>query len=135
MTKNNVFVCPTCGRSTTDYKHSMTKVLVMGLRRLHAVGGLARSDALGMDYSPTANFQKLQYFGLIVPTHHNNEWQITKNGEYFLQGRVQVSKWVMTRNGRKIRESDELVFIHQIQDCVQYKIEWKEQAAQPSLFD
>lgn len=113
----------------------MTKVLVQGLRQLYSVGGLSASIALGMDYSHRANFQKLQYFGFIVHTGKNNKWQITKKGVWFLQGRIQVPRWVITRNSRIIRESDELLFIDQINECVQYKIEWQEQAGQPTLFD
>jgi hypothetical protein len=66
MVNNNTLICPTCGHKSTEFKHSINKTLILGLRRLYAIGGLSRLDALGMEYTPAANFQKLQYFNLIT---------------------------------------------------------------------
>lgn len=133
--KNNVFICPSCGRQSTEYKHSINKTLVSGLARLNAMGGCARLDQMGLDNTQFANFQKLRYFNLAVPTHDSNKWQITNTGLWFLQGRIQIPRFVITRNANTIRESHELIFVNEIKDCVQYKIEWQDQAKQPSLFD
>ena len=132
---NNISFCPVCGSKITDYKHSITKTLVECLARLHAMGGRSRLDKLGLDNTHFNNFQKLRYFGLAVPTGENSEWQITNQGIWFLQGRIQISRFVITRNAKVIRSSTELVFITDVKDCVSYKIEWKEQARQPNLFD
>ena len=134
MTSNTSF-CPTCGRKITEYKHSINKTLVGCLARLNALGGRARLDQMRLDNTHFSNFQKLKYFGLAVQTNTNYEWQITNHGIWFLQGRIQVPKFVMTRNANVIRKSAELVFINEIKDCIEYKIEWKEQARQPNLFD
>lgn len=132
---NNVTFCPMCGRKSVDYKHSMNKTLISGLARLNAVGGRARLDSLGLDNTIFNNFQKLQYFRLAIPTHDNCEWQITNEGIWFLQGRVQIPRYVITRNATVIRTSPEQIFITQVKDCVKYKIEWQAQAKQPGLFD
>jgi hypothetical protein len=99
------------------------------------MGGRSRLDKLGLDNTHFNNFQKLRYFGLAVPSGENSEWQITNQGIWFLQGRIQISRFVITRNAKVIRSSTELVFITDVKDCVSYKIEWKEQARQPNLFD
>lgn len=132
---NNTSFCPLCGSKITDYKHSINKTLVECLARLYALGGRSRLDKLGLDNTHFNNFQKLRYFGLAVPTGENSEWQITNQGIWFLQGRIQISRFVITRNAMVIRSSTEAVFITEVKDCVLYKIEWKEQARQPNLFD
>ena len=118
-----------------DYKHTINKTLVSGLARLNAVGGRARLDKLGLNNTVFNNFQKLRYFNLAVSTNDNFEWQITNEGIWFLQGRVQIPRYVITRNATVIRESPELVFISDVKDCAQYKVQWAEQARQPGLFD
>ena len=131
----NFSICPTCGHKSVDYKHSINKTLVSGLARLNAVGGRARLDRLGLDNTVFNNFQKLRYFNLAVSTNDNFEWQITNEGVWFLQGRVQIPRYVITRNASVVRTSPELVYITQVKDCVQYKVQWSEQARQPRLFD
>lgn len=135
MMTNEISICPLCGRKITEYKHTINKTLVAGLARLNALGGRARIDKMGLDYTQFTNFQKLRYFGLAIPTNEHSEWQITDQGIWFLQGRIQISRFVITRNASVIRKSTELIFIGEVKDCVDYKIDWKEQARQPNLFD
>ena len=133
--KNNVSICPECGHKIVEYKHTINKTLVVGLARLNALGGRARIDRMGLDYTQFTNFQKLRYFGLAVPTNQNSEWQITDHGIWFLQGRIQISRFGITRNANIVRKSTELVFINEVKDCVQYKVNWQQQATQATLFD
>jgi len=133
--KGNITVCPECGHKIVEYKHSINKTLVSCLARLNAMGGRARLDKMQLDNTQFANFQKLRYFHLAIPTTENNEWQITNRGVCFLRGQTQISRFVFTRNAVVIRESSELVFINDVKDCVQYKTSWQQQAGQPSLFD
>lgn len=128
-------ICPICGRKLVEYKHNINKTLVSGLSRLNALGGRARLDMMGLDNTTFNNFQKLRYFGLAVPSGENSEWQITERGIWFLQGRVQIPRFVITKIAKTIRESNELVYITDIKDCVQYKVQWQKQASQPSLFE
>lgn len=132
---NNVSICPTCGAKIVEYKHSINRTLVSCLHRLNSLGGRARLDKMQLDNTQFANFQKLRYFGLAVPTNEHNEWQITNLGVWFLQGRIQVSRFVITKNAVVIRKSQEVVFINEVKDCVQYKTNWQAQASQQTLFD
>ncbi len=133
--KNNVSICPMCGHKLVEYKHTMNKTLVSCLSRLNAMGGRARLDKMNLDNTQFANFQKLRYFGLAIPTNEHNEWQITNNGVWFLQGKIQIYRFVITKNAKTIRQSDELVYITEVKDCVQYKVNWQKQAGQPTLFE
>ena len=133
--KNNVSICPMCGHKLVEYKHTINKTLVSCLARLNAMGGRARLDKMNLNNTQFSNFQKLRYFGLAISTNEHNEWQITNNGVWFLQGRIQISRFVMTKNAITIRESDELVYITEVKDCVQYKTNWQQQAGQPTLFE
>lgn len=133
--KNNVSVCPTCGQKIVEYKHGLNKTLISCLWSLYRAGGLARLDKLRLDNTQFTNFQKLRYFRLVISTGQHNEWQITRDGVEFLQARKHVPKFVITRNARVIRQSDELVFVQEVKDCVEFRVSWQEQAGQPTLFD
>lgn len=133
--KNNVSICPMCGHKLVEYKHTMNKTLVSCLARLNAMGGRARLDKMNLNNTQFSNFQKLRYFGLAIPTNEHNEWQITNNGVWFLQGKIQIYRFVITKNATTIRQSDELVYITEVKDCVQYKVNWQQQAGQPTLFE
>jgi hypothetical protein len=133
--KNNITICPTCGQKIVQYKHGLNRTLISCLWNLYRAGGRARIDKLGLENTQFTNFQKLRYFHLVVMTNQHNEWQITRDGLEFIQGRKAIWKFVITKNASVIERSQELVFIHEVKDCVQYKIEWRTQAAQPTLFD
>lgn len=133
--KNNISICPACGQKIVHYKHGLNKTLISCLWRLHNAGGLARLDKLGLDNTQFTNFQKLRYFHLVAATGQHNEWQITRDGAEFLQGRKSIHRFVITRNAVVIERSQESVFVQDVKDCVGYKIEWQAQAAQPTLFD
>lgn len=132
----NAFICPICGRKSTEYRHGMTKTLVSCMWHLNCAGGRARLDKMGLGNSQFTNFQKLQYWGLAVSAGGRRaEWILTAAGTEFLQGRRAVAKAVFTLNALVKRKSEELVFIHEVKDCVEYKLDWQEQARQPGLFD
>lgn len=133
--KNNVSICPTCGQKIVDYKHNINRTLISCLWRLHSAGGLARLDKMKLDNTQFTNFQKLRYFHLVVASGQNSAWQITRDGTEFLQGRRRIPKFVITRNARVVRQSDELVFVQEVKDCVEFRVSWEEQAAGPTLFD
>ena len=133
--KNNIAICPTCGQKIVDYKHNINKTLVSCLWLLHRAGGRARLDTLKLDNTQFTNFQKLRYFHLVVSIGQHSEWQITKEGVEFLQGRRRIPRFVITRNALVKQVSDEAVFVQEVKECVAFKVEWREQAAQPTLFD
>lgn len=133
--KNNISICSACGQKIVDYKHNLNKTLVSCLWHLHRAGGRARLDNMRLDNTQFTNFQKLRYFHLVVATGQHSEWQITKDGTEFLQSRRKIPKFVITRNALVKQISDELVFVQEIKECVDFRIAWQEQAAQPTLFD
>ena len=133
--KNNVSICPACGQKIVEYKHGLNRTLISCLWHLGSAGGRARLDKMGLDNTQFTNFQKLRYFHLVVPTGQHSEWQITRDGVEFLQGRRRIPRFVITRNARVVRQSEELVFVHEVKDCVVFRVEWQEQAGQPTLFD
>lgn len=135
-----VFVCPTCGRKIIETPHGLNKTIIFGLWQLYKAGGRARLDELGLTNSQFTNFQKTQYFGLAVMSKDvtgkkNREWVLTTAGIEFLTGRRQMPKQVFVFGGRVSRVSAQKLYIHEIRDCVQFKVEWQENARQPSLFD
>lgn len=141
MTKDRkVFVCPTCGRRIIETPHGLNQTIIHGLWRLHNAGGRSRLDKLNLTNSQFTNFQKTQYFGLAIRAKDaegkiNNEWILTNAGLEFLAGRRQMPKQVFVFNGKVSRVSTEKVYIDEITNCVQYKVEWQQNARQPSLFD
>lgn len=132
---NNVRFCPTCGRKIADYKHTINKTLIAALAKLNAIGGRGTLKKMKLSNTRFSNFQKLRYFGLVCHTKIKHEWQITKLGIEFLQGRKAIPHFVMTRHAKVIRKSREKDFITDVEECVMYKIEWQEQARQRNLFD
>ena len=92
-------------------------------------------DKMNLNNTQFTNFQKLRYFHLALPLGGHNEWILTRDGTEFLQGRKKVPKFVITRNAQVIRKSSDLVFVQEVKDCVEYKVEWQQQAAQLTLFD
>lgn len=133
--KNNVSICPTCGQKIVSYKHNLNRTLISCLWHLYNAGGRARLDKMRLDNTQFTNFQKLRYFQLVAATGEHSEWQITKDGVEFLQGRRRIPKFVITRNALVKQYSEETVLVQEVKDCVSYKVEWKEQAGQATLFD
>lgn len=137
MTKQSIKICPLCKQKIVQYKHCLNKTLINNLSKLYQSGGQSRLDVMKLSHSEFTNFQKLRYFGLAYNDKNTNEWILTRKGKAFLSGQENVSKFVITENANVVEFSEEKVFISQIKDCVQYKIDWQEQAAEKEadLFD
>lgn len=135
--KKQIRICPACNQKIVQYKHCLNKTLINNLSKLYHSGGKSRLDGMNLSHSEFTNFQKLRYFGLAYNNRDTNEWILTGKGKAFLGGKETASKFVITENANVVEFSEEKVFISQIKDCVQYKIDWQEQAAEkePSLFD
>lgn len=133
--KNNVRICPLCHKKIVCYKHTLSRIIVKGLFCLHKAGGRSKLDKIALSNSEFTNFQKLRYFGLALNNKTSNEWFITSKGYSFLEGRTKVNKAAYTENGKVIRFSRKKVFIDQVKFGTQFKIEWREQATIPGLFD
>ncbi len=125
----NVEICPFCHQKIVQYRHGLTLVLVRGLFQLYKAGGKANLNRLNLTHSEFNNFQKLHYFGLVISERSSNQWIITEKGRLFMEGKASVEKYVITQNARIIGKSDEKVFIQDVKEAVQYKIDWQQQAA------
>lgn len=98
--------CECCGNVITAYTHNLNKPLVGALRQLvdfyqgsqidHRVVGLACNLAndLKLTHNQLANFQKLQYFGLVRDT--KGGWYPTQLGIDFINGVERVYSPVAT---------------------------------------
>lgn len=129
MSRENVKICPCCGRKIVEYKHKLNAVLVSGLVMLHRAGGMATLSELDLDVSRNNNFQKLKYFGLAEKVEGSRLYTITDYGRRFLAGQASVPSEVYTIDGRVVRIGFENVFVSDIDIPVQYREEWEEQAS------
>lgn len=133
MIKSETRICPLCSRKIVKYKHTLTRIMIKGLRELYNAGGKARLDKLNLSNSEFTNFQKLRYFGLAYNDRY--EWTLTELGTLFLAGKIKVNKTVCTENAVVIAKSTDKVAIEDVKSAAQFKIEWRDQASQVSLFD
>ena len=121
-------ICEHCGQKITKYKHNINKTLISGLYKLYKKGKPARLDELKLTNNEHANFQKLRYFKLIVKTDNNHNWSITEFGRGFIEGQSRCPKYVFTECGFPVDYSIETLLIDEVKECVQYKVEWQDQA-------
>lgn len=106
MKKQYEEICEHCGNLVREYPHKLNKNLVKALmtfaKRLKDTnGGDFSLDSIGLSHSQQANWQKLQYFGLIERDGDNdrvNKWSITPTGYAFLRGDIAVLDRVNTFN-------------------------------------
>lgn len=81
--------CPCCGQITTAYSHNINRQMVGVLRQLVDFYEENRKPAnlqrdLKLTKNQYNNFQKLQYFGVVVRTQHG--WYPTEIGMDFIYG-------------------------------------------------
>ena len=89
--------CEHCGAKMVTYKHKMNKGLCKGLIVLDRHGGKAKlAELTELNYNQRNNFQKLQYWNLIVKNIETKEWTMTTWGKDFLLGKVAVQKNALT---------------------------------------
>lgn len=87
------------------YRHRLNANLVVGLRRLASVGGVANLRSLGLTRNQWDNFQKLRYFGLVRRCVHADGsrrrgwWRISDLGRRFLAGEIAVFPVAVTYRG------------------------------------
>ena len=97
--------CPCCNDKLVAYKHCINTGILSALYRLSISGGVANANReLGLNHNQAANFQKLQYWGLIAPVMQDNNpnvkekgmWSLTPLGLAWLNGEQQVRKTPVT---------------------------------------
>lgn len=121
-------------KSKTEYKHSLNKVLVSGLRKLYDKEKPTRLDDLKLNLSQSNNFQKLKYFGLVYQTGDNYKWGITELGIDFIRGNKSVHKRITTKSNMVVAKSQQKIFVGDVKEFIEYKDEWKSQNTTRELF-
>jgi len=91
--------CEDCGHQVTAYTHKLNTQLVIGLGRLIDRYLITKKPVnlqkeLVLTKNQYNNFQKLQYFGLII--HSENGWVPTLKGEMFIKGEISIKDTVAT---------------------------------------
>lgn len=116
--KNKSF-CGYCGQSMIVYKHSIARRLALILLRVknYTAPFHLQKDA-HMSYSENCNFYKLPYWGVVSPDDFGSGYyHITDKGRDFLDGKIEINKWIKTFDNRIVEKSDEMVSIDY---CKQY---------------
>jgi hypothetical protein len=126
----------------------MTIYLIDSLRVLKRNGGVGNINHIGLTSNQRNNFQKLAYWGLVEKHYENNKrvsgtWNITRVGELFLRGNIQIPIWITTYRNKISGKSNKSVGINydftskqqRARDFIKdIKIEQLDETIQASLF-
>lgn len=129
-------LCPHCGASMMEYKHSINVGLIAGLVRLHRHGKPVNLKHLNLTRNQWDNFQKLRYWDLVTPTadpdgsKKGGTWRLTMKGASFVMGKIAVPRSVWTYRGRKLRYEGSFVKIHDIDEGYKYRPDYAAEAQQ-----
>jgi hypothetical protein len=105
-----------------EYKHSFSKALAVGLRRLYEAKSSVNIKELGLTRNQWDNFQKLRYWGLVEQVKHEDGrhasgvWAITKSGVDFIEHDTAIRKSVWTYRGSTIRFDGDTCFFRDVHD-------------------
>lgn len=119
-TESTTTRCPHCGASLKKYWHKLTPILVHALVKFkQAVIDKGENhihllnDLKGKPYELTRhewnNFTKLRFHGLAVKSEQSGYWLLTKRGNQFLLGNLEVPSEVLTFRNRVEAKSERLV--------------------------
>lgn len=142
--------CECCGGVVTAYTHNLNVPLVKALRKLVDYFEEYRKacnlqKCLDLTHNQLANFQKLQYFGLVFGTREG--WIPTQEGVEFIHGEFTVVNPVATMGNKVIPDNHKawethgkerkLMSIEMIDDVSYKKREayQSEKSPQSSLFN
>ena len=112
--------CPTCDANMNVHKHTLNWQLLQALRCLQDAGGRANINRLPIDHNQAANWQKVQYLGLVEPAFGEDGqrdwgvWEITQLGHKFLAGEVPVQKYARTYRGQVIETLGPFIYVHEV---------------------
>ena len=96
--------CAHCGHPIKVHKHHLNKFLVNSLIKVYKFGGRqpVHLAEAALSANQVANFQKLRYWGLVIPyiteetKRRRGWWVVTEKGQKFLQNKLTVPKIVRT---------------------------------------
>lgn len=140
--------CDSCGHIITAFTHVINAQLVIALRQLYDFYTLKKKPCnlqkhLNLTKNQYNNFQKLQYFGLVI--RDQGGWVPTMKGEMFLYGEMPILKRVITFGKevlsethelyRKIGSTNQLLFVHEInKEAWKKRVEYQQEKS-ATLFD
>lgn len=108
--------CEHCHAPTMEYRHTLSRLLGEMLLQLYRFKGQrARLRDLHLPNSKFANFQKLQYWGLVDREKRDGKytayWYLTYAGEQFARVTRRCPKQVWTYRGRWVEFEGQAVLI------------------------
>lgn len=118
-------VCPRCGAKQVEYKHTLSKGLVSFLWTLYHAKKPTKLVDLPIDHSTFTNAQKTAYWNLAHSV--DGSWSLTERGMLFLSNRIEVERFVRTRNG-KVVEREGAIKVGDVDAGWWKRIDYAEQA-------
>ena len=120
-------VCKCCGGEVKEHPHTLSKGIVTSLIKMkHKIREKNQNKIhliqdLGLSNYEYNNFQKLRYFGLVAkvkdPITKNNEkgyYLLTRNGNRFLLGQLDIPKKVYTMSNKISGKAIEKIFLSNV---------------------
>ena len=108
----NITTCEACGKRQASYTHKLNQGLVASLKKLSEVyiDKPVKLKDLGLTFNQHANFQKLQYWGLVE--RETRGYHLTATGRLFLSGDVTIRDRVTIRNKQVLIVDDGAQHVH-----------------------
>lgn len=117
-------MCGVCQRPHRNYRRKLNAGMAAVTVRLYALGGGSAMDWVNVVrlFPNTTHrggeWAQIRHWGLALPrdvrTHATNspgDWQITPLGVAFVEGRIEVPRYIETRDGELLRKSKETISI------------------------
>ena len=142
-------LCPACGAKMVEYPHSLSKSLVRAFykafRASDSSGFFKVSQVPGMTHSQQSNLQKLRYWNMIAKapdaSAKGGGWFITRRGRDFIEGRISLSKKVITYRAEVVKFEGAQVSVQDVTGGWKYRPDYAREGRphprdpnQPSLF-
>ena len=113
-------ICKYCGsimRVRPKYLDKRLGILVWDIyKHVNSVRGYSltfRGDDIWQDYKKIADYQKLQYFGIIEKSGHCR-WRLTFKGKRFLEGKISLPSRVFVLNNRIVAQEEQQITIDKL---------------------
>lgn len=106
--------CPCCGQAVKRYARSISSSQIKAMSMIaDSIGGMTSAQIMQRSKQGGGDYAKLAAWGLLDQNSATGYWHITDKGRDFLNGEIQVPKYVFFYNGRVLGRSTELVDVNQ----------------------
>ena len=128
--------CEHCGASMNEHRHTLSRAMVEGLKRLAEYDFPVNIKHLQLTRNQWDNFQKLRYWGLVRKSYNEigvrlaGQWEVTSKGRQFLAGKIGAPKHVWTYRGEFVRSEFDLTTVS---DCLPVEYKQREDYAAEAL--